>query len=80
MLLQFIRRKPFEPFVVELFDGQLIEIPTPRVIVGGGAATHIGPDFEMVDSVRDEVCEIRSWYIQSGVPNGRLSCHDRWRI
>jgi hypothetical protein len=59
-LLQFIRHKPFEPFVVEMLDGRVIEIPNPRVIVGGGAATFISPDFDMTDFYCDEVRGIRA--------------------
>jgi hypothetical protein len=59
-LLQFIRRRPFEPFVVELLAGQLIEITSPRVIVGGGAATLISDDFEHTDFYCKEVRTIRA--------------------
>ena len=58
-LLQFIRRRPFEPFVVELLDGRVIEIPAPKVIVGGGGATFVGDDFDLVDFVCEEVRAIR---------------------
>jgi hypothetical protein len=58
-LLPFLRRRPFEPFVVELLDGRVIEIPAPTVVVGGGAATFISPDFEHTDFYSKEVRAIR---------------------
>jgi hypothetical protein len=58
-LLQLIRRRPFEPFVVELLDGRVIEITSPKV-VGGGGATFIRDDFDLVDVVCEEVRAIRA--------------------
>ena len=58
-LLQFLRRRPFEPFVVELFDGRVIEIPAPKVVVGGGAATWVGDDFDHTDFDFKDVRAIR---------------------
>ncbi len=58
-LLQFIRRRPFEPFVVELLDGRVIEIASPNVVVGGGAATLISPNFEHTDFSSKQVRAIR---------------------
>jgi hypothetical protein len=59
-LLQFLRRRPFEPFVVELLDGRLIEITSPTVVVGGAAATFISPDFDHTDFYGKEVRAIRA--------------------
>ena len=59
-LLQFLRRRPFEPFVVELLDGRVIEIPSPTVVVGGAAATFISPDFDHTDFYGKEVRAIRA--------------------
>jgi hypothetical protein len=45
-LRQLIRKRPFEPFVVELLDGNQIDVDYPSVAFDGGAATFIavGPD------------------------------------
>ena len=59
-VLQSIRRRPFEPFVVELLDGRVIEITTPKVIVGGGGATFIRDEFDLVDFECEEVRAIRA--------------------
>jgi hypothetical protein len=58
-LLQFIRRRPFEPFVVELLDGQVIEITSPKVVVGGAGAAFLTTTFDLVDFSCDEVRTIR---------------------
>jgi hypothetical protein len=58
-LLQFIRRKPFEPFVVELLDGRVLEIDTPKVVVGGGGASILTPDFDLVEFTSAEVRGMR---------------------
>jgi hypothetical protein len=58
--LQFIRRRPFEPFFVKLLDGRVIEITAPKVIVGGGGATFIRDEFDLVDFECEEVRAIRA--------------------
>lgn len=58
-LLQFLRHKPFEPFIVELLDGRVIEIPAPKVVVGGGGATYVTDDFDLTPFVCEEVRAIR---------------------
>ena len=53
----FIRRRPFQPFVVELEEGQQILIDDPRAVAlsggGTGGAGYIGPDeIHMISSDR----------------------------
>ena len=40
--------------------GQVIEITSPKVVGGGGGATFIGDDFDLVDFVCEEVRAIRA--------------------
>jgi hypothetical protein len=58
-LRQLIRRKPFQPFVVELLDGNLIEVNQPGMAFGGGGAAFISPDDVLVDFQCDNVWAIR---------------------
>jgi hypothetical protein len=58
-VIQLIHRQPFVPFVVEMTDGTLLEIPHPRLAINGGGAGFFGPDgglvdfeFKMVRSIR----------------------------
>jgi len=69
-LLQFIRRQPFEPFVVELLDGRLIEIASPKMAVGGGGASILTEDFNLVEFTCKEVREMRSRRSRSHVMSG----------
>jgi hypothetical protein len=57
--VELIHRDPFVPFVVEMTDGQFLEIPHPRLAINGSGAGFIGPDgglvdidFQMVRSIR----------------------------
>jgi hypothetical protein len=59
-LLQFKHREPFEPFVVEMLDGRMIEIGAPAVMFDENGATYVTPDFEFVNFRRDHVRAIRS--------------------
>lgn len=44
-----MRRRPFQPFVVELADGRQIEVDAPESVAwGGGAAGYLRPDGEPV--------------------------------
>jgi len=58
-LRQFIRHEPFQPFVVELNDGRLIEIDHPGVAFGGGAASFLTGQFELVEFACENVRAIR---------------------
>src|SRR5437870_9819655 len=48
-VIELIHGEPFVPFVVEMTDGQLLEIPHPRLAINGGGAGFIGPDGGLVD-------------------------------
>jgi hypothetical protein len=54
-----IHREPFMPFVLELTDGRLLEIPHPRLAINGGGAGFIGPDGGLVDFDFQSVQSIR---------------------
>jgi hypothetical protein len=54
-LREFIRRQPFEPFVVELQDGRSLLINRPAVVFHGGAAGFISDTDGLVDFSCDEV-------------------------
>jgi hypothetical protein len=58
-LRQFIRREPFQPFVVELLDGTLFHIEHPGVAFGGGAASYLTPNYDLVEFACEEVRSIR---------------------
>jgi hypothetical protein len=58
-LRRFIRQEPFHPFEVELLDGRRIEVRYPKVAFGGGAATYVTPDFDLIEFVCEDVRAIR---------------------
>jgi len=58
-VIQLIHREPFVPFVVEMTDGRLLEIPHPRLAINGGGAGFIGPDGGLVDFEFKTVRSIR---------------------
>ena len=58
-LRQFLRREPFQPFVVELLDGQVVAINEPNLVMGGGGAAFISPDYELVEFACENVEAIR---------------------
>jgi hypothetical protein len=58
-LREFIRREPFEPFVVELQDGHTIEVLSPNIVVGGAGAAFLTPNFDLVEFSWEEVRAIR---------------------
>jgi hypothetical protein len=58
-LRQFVRREPFQPFVVELLDGRIIQIASPRVVMGGGGASFFTPDYDLIEFTCEEVRAIR---------------------
>ena len=47
------------PFVVEMDDGQSLEIPHPRLAINGGGAVFFGPDGGLVDFEFNSVRSIR---------------------
>ena len=48
-VIALIHHEPFVPFVVEMADGQVLEIPHPRLAINGGGAVFFGPDGGLVD-------------------------------
>jgi hypothetical protein len=58
-IIELIYREPFVPFVVEMTNGQLLEIPHPRLAINGGGAGFIGPDGGLVDFEFNTVRSIR---------------------
>jgi hypothetical protein len=48
-IIELIHREPFMPFIVDLMDGQTMEISHPRLAINGGGAGFIGPDGGLVD-------------------------------
>jgi hypothetical protein len=59
-LRQFLRRKPFQAFVVELLDGRLIPVDRPGVAFGGGAASYFAPDDDLVEFACEDVRAMRA--------------------
>ncbi len=58
-VIELIHREPFVPFVVEMNDGQALEIPHPRLAINGGGAMFFGPDGGLVDFEFKSVRSIR---------------------
>ena len=59
-LRSFLRREPFQQFVVELLDGQRILIDLPHTVaMGGGGACFISPDYDMHTFACEQVRDIR---------------------
>jgi hypothetical protein len=52
-------RDPFVPFVVEMVDGQAVEIPHPGLAINESGAGFIGPDGGIVDVEFKNVRTIR---------------------
>jgi hypothetical protein len=58
-LIEFLHKEPFQPFVVELTSGQLIEVNRSRLAIGGGGASFFAPDYDLVEFSCEEVRDIR---------------------
>src|SRR5207237_10768620 len=58
-VIELIHREPFMPFVVEMTDGQSLEIPHPRLAINGGGAVFFGTDDGLVDFEFKTVRSIR---------------------
>jgi hypothetical protein len=54
-LRELIRKRPFEPFVVERLDGSQVQITHPGVAFGGGAATYFTPSYDLVEFACEDV-------------------------
>jgi hypothetical protein len=58
-VIELIHREPFLPFVVEMTDSSLLEVPHPRLAINGGGAGFFGPDGGLVDFEFKSVRAIR---------------------
>lgn len=58
-VLELIHREPFVAFVVEMADGECLEVPHPRLAVNGNGAGFIGLDGGLVDFEFNLVRSIR---------------------
>lgn len=58
-IIELIHREPFQPFVVEMTNGETLEIPHPRLAIAGGGAVFFGPDGALVDFEFKTVSAIR---------------------
>ncbi len=58
-VIELIYRDPFQPFVVDLIEGQSVEVTHPRLAINGGGAGFIGPDGGLVDFEFKSVRAIR---------------------
>ena len=58
-LRQLLRREPFQPFVVEMLDGRTIAVDEPKVVMGGGGATFVTADFDLMEFACEDVQTIR---------------------
>lgn len=58
-VIDLIHREPFVPFVVEMTDGGVLEIPHPRLAINGGGAVFFGADGGLVDFEFRQVRAIR---------------------
>ena len=70
-LRNFLRREPFQPFVVELVDGRAIEILRPKVVFGGGGASFFTPAYDLVEFACEEVRAIRPVSVAGAAHDGR---------
>ena len=64
-VIELIHREPFVPFVVEMADGQSLEVPHPRLAINGGGAVFFGPDGGLVDFEFKSVRSIRVMEIEA---------------
>jgi hypothetical protein len=56
----FLRREPFQPFVIELQEGRVLLIDQPALAYGGGTgATFLSADFDLVEFLYEDVRAIR---------------------
>jgi len=62
-VIELVYREPFQPFVVEFNDRQILEVPHPRLAINGGGAVFLGPEGGLVDF---EFKTVRSIRVMSG--------------
>jgi hypothetical protein len=72
-VIELIHREPFVPFVVEMTDGQVLEIPHPRLAINGGGAGFIGPDGGLVDFEFKDVRSICFIQVEAAAPLRRFT-------
>jgi hypothetical protein len=58
-LLEFLRREPFQPFVIDLADGRRLEIDDRCLAINGGGATFLTPGYLIEDFWFDDVQNIQ---------------------
>jgi hypothetical protein len=58
-IIELKHREPFAPFIVEMNDGQSIEVPNPHVAIAGTGAGFIDQDGALVDIDFKKVRAIR---------------------
>jgi hypothetical protein len=58
-IIELIHREPFMPFVVEMTNGESLEIPHPRLAINGGGAGFVGTEGGLVDFEFNSVRSIR---------------------
>jgi hypothetical protein len=58
-VIELIHREPFLPFVVEMTNGELLDVRHPRLAINGGGAVFFGPDGGLVDFEFKSVRAIR---------------------
>ena len=58
-LRRYLQREPFQPFEVELADGQVIEVSQPKLVFGGGGAAFLTESDEFVEFNCEEVRAFR---------------------
>jgi hypothetical protein len=63
-MIELKHRTPFTPFVVEMTDGQMVEVPHPGLAINETGAGFIGPDGGIVDVEFKSVRAIR--FLNSG--------------
>ena len=59
-LIQLLRQKPFQPFIIDLADGRRLAIGNRCLVIGGGGGTWWTPDDMLEDFWFDDVRDIRS--------------------
>jgi hypothetical protein len=67
VLRELIRREPFAPFVVERVDGTLVRVEHRSVAFGGGAASYLTPEYDLVEFACENVQAIHA-AVREGTP------------
>ena len=58
-IIDLVHREPFVPFLLEMGNGELVEISYPGLAINGGGAGFIGPDGGLVDIEFKNVRSVR---------------------